>query len=254
MSKSNRNEGLIQTRNTRTGDPRKIDEWTVRLPGGDKAIFDIMLRYDGDESCFSIATKHPDFKDLKAVSPEMVGLRRILELEVREVISGRLAEGWTPARVIEVRHKRYERPGNAALSLAIDLKDCEYRPDEPVGNRGETRIRTEHRQETVVQRAHEDDFSDIEPKSGLMTDPEVIAYFNSPLRNEVDARVSRIISEEQEKATLLLDALERFSTLLADRLSPTSVSMGGFPEMREMIVMMESACSDPAPSDDEHRP
>ena len=234
---------IVRTRNTRTGDARKIDEWSVKLPGGDTAKFDVLMAYEEGEVTFSVRSENPHFRNCRLSHPDLNTLREELEIQAAEIIRRQVSEGWEPARKLEVRHEAREwREGELRFSLAIHLDDVEWMPGERAGNRGETVIRNEHQQSVIVQRAHEDDFSDTRPPKGCMTSPEGRLYLSSPLRGEADDKKTRIVLAGRDTAPLeLIDALNRFSALLAERLGPRTVSMEGFPAPSELALLMQVA-------------
>ncbi|MCE6958489.1 hypothetical protein LAZ40_05425 [Cereibacter sphaeroides] len=242
----------IRTRNTRTGDPRKIDEWSVKLPGGKKAAFDVSMIYEDGTAVFSVRSEHPDFKNCRFVNPDLNALREELDIHVREVIRRTISADWEPARKVEVSHRTRGREGEMWFDLELRIHDIEWMPGERVGNRGETVIRNEHRQEVVVQRAQTDDFSDMIPKSGSLTDPETMAIMRSPLWREPDAPMTRLVLPGRgAEATDMLAALERFGALLAARTAPAAVSLSGFPTPADLVELMREAAE---PRDDTPAP
>jgi hypothetical protein len=67
----NEDEDLIRARNTRTGEARKIDEWSVQLPGGLRARFDVTMRYEHGMCLFGVRSDHPDFCDVHLVDSDV---------------------------------------------------------------------------------------------------------------------------------------------------------------------------------------
>ncbi|MFG6080324.1 hypothetical protein ACEUZ9_000874 [Paracoccus litorisediminis] len=234
---------LIRTRATRMDDARKIDEWTVKLPGGESAKFEVGLKYVDGTGFFSVKSEHPNFKDLRLVSDNFAALKEDVEIAAQAVIDNELSIDWDEARKIELRHQAREaRAGECRFSLSINLDDVEYMPGAHIGNRGETRIRTQFRQSEIVQRGHDDDFSDIRPRSGLLTDPEVRAYMRSPLRGEDNEKVTRtILPGRGDEAPEMIATLDGFAALLAARLAPDQVGRNGLPSKDELVSLMRQA-------------
>lgn len=237
----------IRTRNTRTGDPRKIDEWSVKLPGGKSAKFDVLLQYGDVGAMFTARSSHPDFAQLRPQASDLNMLIDDLEVLTDQVIERSISADWAEGRKLEVRkHLRNRSTGDVSFSLSVNLLDVEFMPGARVGNRGETSIRTEHRQEVVVQRALTDDFSDIRPASGNLMDPEVRAYLNSPLCGEENEEVTRsILPGREADAVALMEALDRFGGLIAARLAPHALSTDGMPVLSDLCDLMREAVGDP---------
>lgn len=237
--------GELRTPNTRTGDPKKVTEWSVTLPGGQKAVFDICLRFTEDGGVFSATSKTPEFRKTEIFDADINMLRDKLQDHVRDVISTDLADGWAPAHVVETRvGDKHNLRGREGADISLTVRPVEIRPSEPVGNRGETRTRQDWRQEIVIQRGHEDDFSGIRPKSGNLTDPDVQDYLRSPFRDEIDRRVSRIVVPGKgNDVAALVAALERFGVLLAERMSWQATSRDGLLRPEDLPAMMAEAIS-----------
>lgn len=251
-------EELIRARNTRTGDARKIDEWSVQLPGGDRARFDVTIRYEHGVCVFSVKSDHPDFKGVRPQDSDINRLRAELSREAREVIEGRLSEDWGPATMLEISHKTSERREGTIgtdFSLSLRLRPVE-RLDRPQdGNMPVATIRDAHRQEKVVLRGHGEDFAPLKPRSGSLTDPEVKAWMAHPISRDPDQGLGRIVNHGDGAAEReLLRALDAFATGLSGRLSPDRVAREGVPDPYELVELMREATHAPDPSDEEVSP
>lgn len=229
---------------TRGGDPKKIQEWTAGLPGSDRAVvFDIELVYDaGGAAIFQATSAHPAFTGFRVVDADLNLLRDKLQAGIDHVAATSLSDGWAPAILSEVRVKDWG--GNDSLRLGIDLvlETVEVREDVPVGNRGETEIRTASRRRVVVQRSITDDFSALRPKSGSLLDPEVRAFMASPFTDETVEAVSRVVLPGEGLGTrATARALQAFGSLLAQRMSWQSTSLHGEIRPEELTSLMSEA-------------
>lgn len=238
-------EELIRARNTRTGDARKIDEWSVQLPSGDRARFDVTIRYEHGVCVFSVKSDHPDFKGVRPQDSDLNRLRAELSREAREVIEGRLSEDWDPATMLEISHKTSERKEGTIgtdFSLSLRLRPVERldRPQE--GNIPVETIRDAYRQEKVAIRGHSEDFTAFRPKSGSLTDPEVKAWMAHPISRDSERGMGRIVNQGDGFAEReLLRALDAFATGLSGRLSPDRVAREGVPDPYELVELMREA-------------
>lgn len=238
-------EDLVRARNTRTGEARKIDEWSVPLPGGDKARFDVTMRYEHGLCIFAVRSEHPDFRGVRPHDSDLNRLRALLAEEARAVIEGRLSEDWDPATMLEISHKTAERREGTVgtdFSLSLRLRPVERRDTPQEGNMPVATIRDAHRQEKVVLRGHAEDFSPLKPRSGALTDPEVKAWMAHPVSRDPEKGLGRIVnhgdgSQERE----LLRVLDAFATGLSGRLSPDRVAREGVPDPYELVELMRGA-------------
>lgn len=243
-------EDLVRARNTRTGEARKIDEWSVPLPGGDKARFDVTMRYEHGVCVFAVRSEHPDFKWVRPHDSDLNRLRALLAEEARAVIGGRLSEDWDPATMLEISHKTAERREGTVgtdFSLSLRLRPVE-RLDKPhEGNMPVATIRDAHRQERVVLRGHAEDFTPLRPRSGSLTDPEVRAWMSHPISRDPETGLGRIVTTGDGAAErALLGALDAFARHLSDRLSPDRVDREGVPNPDELVALMwEATRADP---------
>lgn len=238
-------EDLVRTRNTRTGDARKIDEWSIPLPGGLKAKFDVFMRYEHGMCVFSVESNHPDFLGVRPFDTDLNRLRHSLGLEAKTVIEGRLSEDWTEAAVLEVQHRlRSWREGARDLDFelklrfrAMEVHDIQQTANIPVAT-----VRDAHRLERLVIRSHREDFRGMRPKSGGLTDPEVLAWLSSPASRDSETGLGRTVRRGDGEAELrLLKTLQAFSTRLSDRLSPDRVDIEGFPDPEVLVDLMREA-------------
>jgi hypothetical protein len=238
-------DDLVRARNTRTGDARKIDEWSVQLPGGDKARFDVTMRYVHGVCVFGVRSDHPDFQGVRPQDSDLNQLRVELAEEARHVIEGRLSEDWDPATMLEISHKTSERREGTIgtdFSLSLRLRPIERRDEPQEGNMPLAIIRDAYRQEKVAIRGHAEDFTVLKPKSGSLTDPEVKAWMSHPISRDPDRGMGRIVrggdgTQERE----LLRVLDAFATGLSDRLSPDRVAREGIPAPYELVDLMRAA-------------
>ncbi len=244
-------EDLVRARNTRTGEARKIDEWSVPLPGGDRARFDVTMRYEHGLCVFAVRSEHPDFRGVRPHDSDLNQLRALLAEEAREVIEGRLSEDWDPATLLEISHKTADRREGMIgtdFSLSLRLRPVERlgRPQE--GNMPVATIRDAHRQEKVVLRGHAEDFTPLRPRSGSLTDPEVKAWMAHPISRDPERGLGRIVRQGDGAAEReLLRALDAFATGLSGRLSPDRVAREGVPDPHELVELMRDATR-PAPN------
>lgn len=246
-------EDLVRTRNTRTGDARKIDEWTVPLPGGEKARFDVAMRYDHGICTFSVRSDHPEFRNVHPHDADLNRLREKLAMEARSVIADKMGEGWTPASMLEISHQDREHPkrsGNRRFSLNLTVRRVERRKEMEPGNLPVLTVRTPWQREKVVIRAHSEDFSAMEPSSGRLTDPEVRDWLSHPISRDARAGMGRVVTEGDGSAEArLIDALEAFSRELSDRLAPGRVAIEGIPAPKDLVALMQAAVSCDAEQD-----
>ena len=243
-------EDLVLARNTRTGEARKIDEWSVPLPGGDRARFDVTMRYEHGVCVFSVRSEHPDFRGVRPQDSDLNRLRAELAQEARGVIEGRLSEDWEPATMLEISHKIAERKEGtvgADFSLSLRLRPVERLSRPQGGNMPVATIRDPHRQERVVLRGHGEDFTPLRPRSGSLTDPEVKAWMAHPISRDPERGLGRIVRDGDGAAEReLLRVLDAFATGLSDRLSPDRVAREGAPDPHELVGLMRDAAR-PAP-------
>lgn len=246
-------EDLVRARNTRTGEARKIDEWSVPLPGGDRARFDVTMRYEHGLCVFSVRSDHPDFKWVRPHDSDLNRLRALLSEEARGVIDGRLSEDWDPATLLEISHKTSDRREGTIgtdFSLSVRLRPVERRDTPREGNMPVATIRDAHRQEKVVLRGHAEDFTPLRPRSGSLTDPEVKAWMSHPISRDPERGLGRIVRHGDGAAELaLLGALDGFARQLSDRLSPDRIDREGVPDPSDLVELMREAIR-PVP---EHR-
>lgn len=247
---------LIRARNTRTGDARKIDEWSVQLPGGDRARFDVLIRYEHGVCVFSVRSDHPDFKGVRPQNSDLNLLRAELAQEARDVIDGRLSEGWDPATLLEISHKTAERKEGTVgtdFTLSLRLRPVERLGQPSSGNVPIAKIRDAYRQEKVVLRGHAEDFSSLKPRSGSLTDPEVKDWMAHPISRDPEKGLGRIVNRGDGAAEReLLRALDAFATGLSGRLSPDRVAREGVPDPYELVELMRDATgSAPEPPQEE---
>jgi hypothetical protein len=238
-------EELIRARNTRTGDARKIDEWSVHLPGGDRARFDVLIKYDHGVCVFSVRSDHPDFKGVRPQNGDLNQLRADLALEARDVIEGRLSEGWDPATMLEISHKTSERKEGTVgtdFTLSLRLRPVERLGQPSSGNMPIAKIRDAYRQEKVVLRGHAEDFTPLRPRSGSLTDPEVKDWMAHPISRDPEKGLGRIVNHgDGEAERELLRVLDAFATGLSGRLSPDRVAREGVPDPYELVELMQGA-------------
>lgn len=257
-SGGNMSDNLVGVRNTRTGDARKIDEWSVPLPGGDKARFDVTMRYEHGVCVFAVRSEHPDFKWVRPHDSDLNRLRALLAEEARAVIEGRLSEDWDPATMLEISHKTAERREGTVgtdFSLSLRLRPVERRDTPQEGNMPVATIRDAHRQERVVLRGHAEDFTQMRPRSGSLTDPEVKAWMSHPISRDPESGLGRIVRQGDGSAEReLLRTLDAFARQLSDRLSPDRVDREGVPGPSDLVDLMREAAQNPETPDDEVSP
>jgi hypothetical protein len=246
-------EELVRARNTRTGDARKIDEWSVQLPGGDRARFDVTIRYEHGVCVFSVKSDHPDFKGVRPQDSDLNRLRAELAEEARHVIEGRLSEDWDPATMLEISHKTSDRREGTVgtdFTLSLRLRPVERLGQPSSGNMPVARIRDAYRQERVMLRGHAEDFTPLKPRSGSLTDPEVKDWMAHPISRDPEKGLGRIVNHGDGAAEReLLRALDAFATGLSDRLSPDRVAHEGIPDPYELVDLMRMA-TEPGPDKD----
>jgi hypothetical protein len=251
-------DDLVRARNTRTGEARKIDEWSVPLPGGDRARFDVTMRYEHGICVFAVRSEHPDFKWVRPHDSDLNRLRALLAEEARAVIEGRLSEDWDPATMLEISHKTAERREGTVgtdFSLSLRLRPVERLGRSQEGNMPVATIRDAHRQERVVLRGHAEDFTPLRPRSGSLTDPEVKSWMSHPISRDPECGLGRIVRKGDGAAEReLLRALDAFATGLSGRLSPDRVSREGVPDPDELVELMREAAQTPEPPGEEVSP
>ena len=238
-------DDLVRARNTRTGDARKIDEWSIPLPGGDKARFDVTMRYEHGLCIFGVRSDHPDFRGVSPSDSDLNRLRATLAEEARHVIDGRMSEDWDPATMLEISHKTSDRREGTIgtdFSLSLRLRPVERREVPQEGNMPMAIIRDAYRQEKVAIRGHGEDFAPLKPRSGSLTDPEVKAWMSHPISRDPERGLGRIVRHGDGAAEhALLRVLESFATGLSDRLSPDRVAREGIPDPYELVDLMREA-------------
>jgi len=238
-------EDLVRARNTRTGDARKIDEWSVQLPGGDKACFDVTMRYVHGVCVFGVRSDHPDFQGVRPQDSDLNRLRAELTGEARVVIEGRLSEDWDPATMLEISHKTSDRREGTVgtdFTLSLRLRPVERKGAPQEGNMPLATIRDAYRQERVAIRGHGEDFTQLRPRSGSLTDPEAKAWMAHPISRDPERGLGRIVNHGDGGAEQgLVRVLDAFATGLSDRLSPDRVAREGIPDAHELVDLMHNA-------------
>lgn len=235
-------EEQVEVRNTRSGNARKIDEWTVLVPGGRRVKFGVHLKYTDGQGRFFVSSDDETYKQIRAASEDINELRAMVEEAVSEFVERDRSENWRPATQVELSHKLKDHDHQGfEFSLRLRLKDVEIIPGEPRGNYGEVTTRSKYAQEIVLEREHTLDLRSLRP-TGSLQDPEVKAWLRSPLRGEQSDGLARsLIEKSQADPMKLACTLEAFSALLGERVGPMRTGIEGWPEPEELIEMMREA-------------
>lgn len=234
---------ILNTRTARTSTPKKIDEWRLSIPGGKSAVVDVKMQHTDDGVMFTATSDHPDFASLNLRSRDINLLQDAVREHAAGVISSKISTDWHPCRLIALKHDaRHESANKWSFELSLSLTDLEVRTDIPVGNRGETVVRDEHSQSVVVQRSHDDDYSDVRSLQRKISDPENVAYMRAGLSGEDTRNDSRtVLPGRPQEAVALIETLHRFSRLLATRVAPQAIATGGVPTNEELVTLMREA-------------
>lgn len=243
-------EGQIRISSSRTGGARKFDEWPVRLPGGEDARFLVEYETGTGGLIFKATSKHPWFTDVIIASGDPNQLKADIEALVRDRIERDREGEWAPGTKVSIRTERrrdrdYPR---GSLEFRIDTEEVEYMPGAIVGNRGQTPIRSEFRQETIFQRGPEDVFTNAiddyreQGLSGSILDPETAKYWNDPIRNESEKPMTRVIAPgDGAEIGVLVDTVERFLRAFGARMAPGRRAIEGTPEPEELVELMKES-------------
>lgn len=243
-------EGQIRISSSRTGSAKKFDEWPVRLPGGEDARF--LVEYQTGESglLFTATSQHPWFKDVVVSSGNPNRLKSDIEALVRDRIERDREGEWAAGTKVSIRTERrrdtdYPR---GSLEFRIDLEEIEFMPGALVGNRGQTPIRSEFRQEVIFQRGPEDVFTNAFDDSreqrigGSIMDPEVRKFWADPIRNECEKPMTRVIAPgDGAEVGVLVDTVERFLRAFGARMAPGRRAIEGTPAPEELLELMKDS-------------
>ena len=235
-------DGDVEMQNTRTGKARKIDDWSMLLPGGRRAKFAVLMKYKDGRAYFMVESDHPIYGEISIMDDDLNALRGRLSERMNALIEKERSEGWAPATQVELRHSLSDNDHMGIwFNLSVKLNEVEIIPDEARGNHGEITVRAKYTQKTVLEREHDTDFGALCP-SGSLQDPEVKAWMNSPLRNEESRGLARtIVREGQGDALELARVLEAFSEILGRRVGPMRAGIEGLPASEDLIDMMRAA-------------
>lgn len=235
-------DGDVEMQNTRTGKARKIDDWSMRLPGGQRAKFAVLMKYKEGRAYFMVESDHPIYGEISIIDDDLNVLRERLSAQMSELIEKERSEAWSPATQVELRHSLGDKDHMGIwFNLSLKLNEVEVIPDEPRGNYGEITVRAKYTQKTVLEREHDADFGALRPLGGLQ-DPEVKAWLNSPLRHEESRGLARtVVREGQGDPLALARTLEAFSEILGQRVGPMRTGIEGFPPSEDLIDMMRMA-------------
>ena len=247
-------EGEVRIGGTRTGAARKITDWSLRMPDGKDAKFEIQLDHQDDVMIFIASSDHPWFKDSRLFDSDLNVLKEKISAEAAVRI-GKDREGtWEPACLIRmqtIRRQDQDYP-RGSLEFNLNFESVEFMPGEVRGNRGQTTIRNGWRQEVIIQRGLEDRFGSLfdELRGMSILDPEARAIMADPVRSENDKPMTRIVSPGDGGATkALVDVLERFFAALEGRMSPARLALEG-PARPEELVELMRACASQTTKDD----
>ena len=236
----------VQVRNPRGANRKKFDEWNVSLPGGSRAVFTVWIGYTDGKGVLSVTSESKHFTDISVMSGDVNELKRLLDDHIHGVVQREISAGWERGAIAETRwDSKEDNHGRYRFDLSLNITPSEFRPDDVVGNRGETVVRNIVGQKTVVQRGHRTDFSDMKLIGGPLSDPEVMARMNSRLSSEHGDPVSRVVLGAED--ALGFDAatrtLERFADIFAARMSYEAISVAGVPSPEDMVGMMREAAA-----------
>lgn len=243
-------EGQVRLGSSRTGAAKKFADWPIRMPGGKDATFTVTFEEDEGSLIFKATSDHAWFKDVMLSS----GDPNALKLQIEELAQARIERerngNWAAGTLVKIettrrRDRDYPR---GSLEFRMDLEEIEFLHAEPVGNRGQTPIRGEFRQEVIFQRGPEDQFSNgiDEAKSlrlsGSILDPETAAFWNDPIRHESDKPMTRVIAPgDGAEIEVLTDTIERFLRNFGARMAPARRSLEGTPAPEELVELMRQS-------------
>lgn len=238
-------DDLIETRNARGNEARKIDEWSVRLPGGKKAKFDVTMKYEHGLCVFILKSTHPDFQDISLMDSDLNALKAKLDIHVKSVISDKLSTNWMPSTLIEITHRTHNANRlneDIRFSLSLRMRRVELLNEKPQGNFPSATVRDAFSQETLALRSHSDDFSALKPKSGSLRDPEVLSYLSHTASRDGEKEFGRlVVAGDGAREQIFLEAVERFATQLSDRLTQSRIDLQGFPGPADLIEIARQA-------------
>lgn len=240
-------EGQVRLGGSRTGAPKKFAEWPIRMPGGKDARFEVTFQESDGSLIFKATSDHEWFKDVILSSGDPNALKLQIEELARARIERERDGNWAPGTLVKIettrrRDRDYPR---GSLEFRMDFEEVEFMPAAQAGNRGQTPIRSEFRQEVIFQRGPEDQFSNaIEDAksmrlSGSILDPEAAAFWNDPIRQESDKPMTRVIAPgDGAEIEILTDTIERFLRNFGARMAPGRRSIEGTPAPEELVELM----------------
>lgn len=211
---------------SRTSDGRKIDTWSVRIPGFPSCEFDVKLHVTREQTWFEAVTTHQGLRHLSGMrETDLNKLRSSLDRALREYAEELLGEDWRPSLVVEAGAQRMKRhvtnsaQASRGVEIFFSVEDIRAASKQPDRNlplrkvlRGETVM-------NVLERGRLDDF----PKGeGL---GEQARWSNERLR-PVGRSLLPDTGDTRNHLDEIAAALLAFGEVLADRISPGGIQAG----------------------------
>lgn len=246
-------EGVVRLGSSRTGAARKFADWPIRMPGGKDATFVVTFEESDGALLFKATSEHPWFSDVILSDGDPNALKLQIEALAAARIEREREGSWAAGTLVRIRTTRRRDQGHPRehLEFRIDVEEIEYLHAQPIGNRGQTPIRGEFRQEVIVQRGPEDQFQnalDEARQSGLsmsILDPETAAWWNDPLRQETAEPMTRVIAPGNgAEIEALTDTIERFLRSFGARMAPGRRAIDGTPPPEELVELMRQSLPD----------
>lgn len=243
-------EGTVRIGSSRTGAAKKFADWPIRMPGGQDALFAVTFRENGENVVFQATSTHPWFKDVLIEADDPNRIRRDIEELARERIAREREGTWAPGTLVSVvtKRTRNEGQGRQSLEFQLDLEEIEFLQAVPIGNRGQTSIRTEFSQKVIFQRGPEDRFENAMDEarsiglSGSLRDREAAAFWSDPIRQETGTPMTRVIvPDDSAQVEVLADTIERFLRAFGARMAPGRRAIEGVPSPDDLVELMRQS-------------
>lgn len=246
-------EGVVRLGSSRTGAARKFADWPIRMPGGKDATFVVTFEESDGALLFKATSEHPWFSDVILSDGDPNALKLQIEALAAARIEREREGSWAPGTVVRVETTRRRDRDYARehLEFRIDIEEIEYLHAQPVGNSGQTPIRSEFRQEVIIQRGPEDQFGNAideartDGVSMSILDPATAAWWSDPIRQETEKPITRVIAPgDGAEIEVLTDTIERFLRGFGARMAPGRRAIDGTPPPEELVELMRQSLPD----------
>lgn len=227
---------------TRTSDGRKIDSWTIDIPGCKACEFDLRMHVTRERTWFEATTTDPSLQHVSGTtSSDINDLRSRLDRAIQDYAEQLLGETWQPNFLIEAGVARSERRIDSSwgpvqsLEIKLGVTPLRAAAIEVGRNSGSRKVLRGTSIIEIIERGRLDEF----PKGeGISEQARYANERTTPVGRSLipDSGASR------EAIAALQAALAAFGEVLADRLSPERVREG-IPGPDDLAGMMEEAIS-----------